>query len=466
MLYQLASFLLFTIAVLATAHHLALLPPRLLRALAARSRNKSYHSSSSTSNNNNNNNNNNTLSSTQPQPQPQLPPTTTIKTTSSSPNSHNYQSPIDTELGPPLDLDDIENDANNGTSSTTSGSFLSASSVLHRNHRKPSSFPLIHKSFLSESTAIYRFALPSPTDTLGLTPGQHITVLAPIHGKILSRSYTPVTLDSDFYTSSNSSNSSSSSSISSKKSNNNNQYNNYNSNTNTTTTTTTTNNYTNTRGYFDLLVKSYPFGNVSKHIASLPLGACIQVLGPSSSTGSFVYSPLMARHLNIIASGTGIIPIYQLLLYIFFSNSTNNFHHPHHYSHHTNTTTTTTNNNSTNTNDNNNNNHPSISLIYMNENERDVLLKHQLDSLPIQTTYIYTSSQPDSQGLDSPVVLSREILTKHTQLPDKNNHQSVRLLLSGPPPMVSAMRKVAVDAGYSPARKGLSRPDDQIFVFQ
>jgi NAD(P)H-flavin reductase len=46
-------------------------------------------------------------------------------------------------------------------------------------------------------TARYRFALPTPTDSLGLPIGQHISIGAEIDGKNVVRSYTPTTLDED-----------------------------------------------------------------------------------------------------------------------------------------------------------------------------------------------------------------------------------------------------------------------------
>jgi len=43
----------------------------------------------------------------------------------------------------------------------------------------------------------YRFALPSPSDVLGLPIGQHISVQAAINGKEIMRSYTPTSSDDD-----------------------------------------------------------------------------------------------------------------------------------------------------------------------------------------------------------------------------------------------------------------------------
>jgi Oxidoreductase FAD-binding domain len=43
----------------------------------------------------------------------------------------------------------------------------------------------------------YRFALPHPSDVLGLPIGQHISVSAEINGKEIMRSYTPTSSDDD-----------------------------------------------------------------------------------------------------------------------------------------------------------------------------------------------------------------------------------------------------------------------------
>lgn len=58
-------------------------------------------------------------------------------------------------------------------------------------------FPLSEKIPISHNTALYRFSLPDPEDTLGLPPGQHISVSAEIEGKNITRSYTPTTGNDD-----------------------------------------------------------------------------------------------------------------------------------------------------------------------------------------------------------------------------------------------------------------------------
>lgn len=112
----------------------------------------------------------------------------------------------------------------------------------------------------------YRFKLPSPKSILGLPIGQHISIGAPLpqpdgSTKEIVRSYTPISGDHQ-------------------------------------------------PGYFDLLIKSYPQGNISKMMASLTVGQPIRVRGPK---GAFVYTPNMVRHFGMVAGGTGITPMLQII---------------------------------------------------------------------------------------------------------------------------------------------------------
>lgn len=109
----------------------------------------------------------------------------------------------------------------------------------------------------------YRFSLPRSIDILGLPIGQHISIAAklPDQPKDVVRSYTPISSDED-------------------------------------------------HGYFDLLLKSYPTGNISKHMATLKVGQTIKVKGPK---GAMVYTPNMVQRLGMIAGGTGITPMLQII---------------------------------------------------------------------------------------------------------------------------------------------------------
>lgn len=148
----------------------------------------------------------------------------------------------------------------------------------------------------------YRFALPRPTDILGLPIGQHISLAATLPGqpKEVVRSYTPISSDD-------------------------------------------------TPGYFDLLLKSYPTGNISKHMACMKIGETMKVKGPK---GAMVYKPNMSRHLGMIAGGTGITPMLQIIRAIIRGRPRNG-----------------------------GNDKTEVDLIFANVNPEDILLKEDLDQL-------------------------------------------------------------------------------------
>lgn len=87
-------------------------------------------------------------------------------------------------------------------------------------------------------------------------------------------------------------------------------------------------------GYFELVVKIYfkdvnprfPNGGLmSQHLESLPIGSVLDVKGPLghieyTGKGNFTVhgdQNKFARRLAMIAGGTGITPIYQVMLEIF-----------------------------------------------------------------------------------------------------------------------------------------------------
>lgn len=111
----------------------------------------------------------------------------------------------------------------------------------------------------------YRFALPSPEAILGLPIGQHISLAAMLpqpdgsHKEIV-RSYTPISGDHQ-------------------------------------------------PGYFDLLIKSYPTGNISRHMAAMIVGDTLKVKGPK---GAMVYTPNMVRCFGMIA-GVSRLPLARRL---------------------------------------------------------------------------------------------------------------------------------------------------------
>jgi cytochrome-b5 reductase len=163
-------------------------------------------------------------------------------------------------------------------------------------------FVLTKKDSISHNVAIYRFALPRPTDILGLPIGQHISLQAEIPGnpKPVVRTYTPISSDNE-------------------------------------------------AGYVDLLVETYPQGNISKYLDNLKIGETMKVRGPK---GAMVYTPNMSRRIGMIAGGTGITPMLQIIKAIIRNRPRNG-----------------------------GNDTTEINLIFANVNPDDILLQKELDQL-------------------------------------------------------------------------------------
>merc|ERR1712048_717661 len=65
-----------------------------------------------------------------------------------------------------------------------------------------------------------------------------------------------------------------------------------------------------TKGYFELMVKGYPTGVVSKYLCSLKKGDEVEVKGPLEK---LPYKANMKKHIGMVAGGSGITPMLQIL---------------------------------------------------------------------------------------------------------------------------------------------------------
>lgn len=147
-------------------------------------------------------------------------------------------------------------------------------------------FPLIEKEEISHDTRKFRFGLPSEKHILGLPVGQHIHLSAKINDELVIRSYTPVTSDDD-------------------------------------------------KGYVDLVIKVYKKnvhpkfpdgGKMSQYLDEMKIGDTIAFRGPSGKLQYHGNGKIQVRKLrkdppinikanrvNMIAGGTGITPMLQLI---------------------------------------------------------------------------------------------------------------------------------------------------------
>ncbi|EEB05235.1 cytochrome b5 reductase [Schizosaccharomyces japonicus yFS275] len=246
--------------------------------------------------------------------------------------------------------------------------------VLSNEYR---SFELSDKAVLNHNTAIYRFRLPRPNDVLGLPVGQHITIAVDVDGREYSRAYTPLTSDSE-------------------------------------------------RGYFDLLVKSYPNGKVSKRFAELKIGDTIRVRGPK---GQMSYKCGMVKHFGMIAGGTGITPMLQIIRAV-LSNPDDK---------------------------------TELTLLYANVCEDDILLREEIERLckrdsRLKVHHILNDPPKDWEG--SVGFVTKELIKHHFPEPSPDT----KVLICGPKPMVDAMREATLALGYEKSR-AISKMADQVFVF-
>lgn len=207
----------------------------------------------------------------------------------------------------------------------------------------------------------YRFALPHPSDVLGLPIGQHISVSAEINGKEIMRSYTPTSSDDDL-------------------------------------------------GHFDLLIKvalisssavcaliffqSYEKGNISRYVSLLKIGDKIRVKGPK---GQFNYSPTLSREIGMIAGGTGITPMLQIIRAALKDPQ----------------------------------DQTKLSLIYANVNYEDILLKKELDELadkyPSRFKVFYVLNNPPTGWTGGVGFVSKAQVAEH--LPASRD--DIKMLLCG-----------------------------------
>lgn len=185
------------------------------------------------------------------------------------------------------------------------------------------SLPLIEKEEISHDTRRFRFGLPSSEHILGLPTGQHIYLSCTINDKFVSRSYTPVSSDND-------------------------------------------------KGFMDLVVKVY-FSNVNpkfpngglmtQHLESLKIGECINVRGPNGhliynglgkfsirSTYKAPYETKVFKNVGMIAGGTGITPMMQIIREVFRVD----------------------------------NDQTNIWLLYANQTESDILLRNELEEVRVK----------------------------------------------------------------------------------
>ncbi|GLT71830.1 hypothetical protein SLA2020_438230 [Shorea laevis] len=152
------------------------------------------------------------------------------------------------------------------------------------------------------------------------------------------------------------------------------------------------------KGYFDLLIKVYPEGKMSQHFASLKPGDVVEVKGPIEKLR---YTPNMKKHIGMIAGGTGITPMLQVIEAIL----------------------------------KNPDDKTQVSLLYANVSPDDILLKQKLDILATSHPNLkvfYTVDNPSKNWRGGTGYISKDMVVKG--LPDPSD--DTLILVCGPPGMM------------------------------
>ncbi|XP_058016465.1 NADH-cytochrome b5 reductase 2-like isoform X2 [Ahaetulla prasina] len=228
---------------------------------------------------------------------------------------------------------------------------------------------------ISHDTRRFRFALPSPKHILGLPIGQHVYLSAKVGGNLVIRAYTPVSSDE-------------------------------------------------VKGYVDLVIKVYhrnvhpkfpEGGKMSQYLDAMKTGDTINFRGPNGllvykGSGKFAIKLdkkseakiKFVKHLGMIAGGTGITPMLQLIRHI------------------TKDPTDKT----------------KCYLLFANQTEQDILLRPELEDVATnhsdQFKLWYTLDKPPQGWKYSSGFVTADMIKDH--LPPHSG--DTLILMCGPPPMI------------------------------
>ncbi|KAK0669447.1 hypothetical protein QBC41DRAFT_109174 [Cercophora samala] len=188
-----------------------------------------------------------------------------------------------------------------------------------------------------------------------------------------------------------------------------------------------------TPGYIDLLVKKYPNGPMSTHLHDMAPGQRLDVKGPLPK---YSWSPNKHEHIALVAGGTGITPMYQLLRTIF----------------------------------NNPEDKTKVTLVFGNVSADDILLKNELAALenhyPQRFRAFYVLDNPPKQWTGAKGFINKELLK--TVLPEPKN-ENIKVFVCGPPGMmdsISGNKKSPRDQGeLKGILKELGYTPEQVYKF-
>lgn len=187
------------------------------------------------------------------------------------------------------------------------------------------------------------------------------------------------------------------------------------------------------RGYVDLLVKKYPGGPMSTHMHDMVPGQRLEIKGPLPK---YAWEANKHEHIALIAGGTGITPMYQLLRAIFKNPE----------------------------------DRTKVTLVFGNVTEDDVLLKNELAALenehPRRFRAFYVLDNPPKHWTGAKGYITKDLLK--TVLPEPKS-DNIKVFVCGPPGMmdsISGNKKSPRDQGeLKGILKELGYTPEQVYKF-
>lgn len=239
--------------------------------------------------------------------------------------------------------------------------------------------PLIEKEWLSDTAVRLVFELPTKQTVIGLPIGQHVAIKAQVGEQMVTRSYTPTSNNSD-------------------------------------------------PGVLELVIRIYSDGLLTGgYLGKLNVGDDVDFRGPK---GAMRYRKGYAKKIGMIAGGTGITPMYQLIRAICEDDT----------------------------------DLTEISLLYANRSEADILLHDRLESFarryPKNFKVWYMLDNPGEGWKGGKGFITKDLMAERLPAPAEDS----KVLLCGPPGMVNASKKNLAELGWK-APGAVGKMTDQIFCF-
>jgi cytochrome-b5 reductase len=233
------------------------------------------------------------------------------------------------------------------------------SSTTRIKTKTASPYKLIHIETDTHDTKTFRFELPADA-TLDMQPGDFLYVHAPLNEKQLKRAYTPSSLPS-------------------------------------------------ATGFFDLTVKRYDTGVVSKYLHDRRIGDTVLMSGPNTG-GHWVDG--MATRVGFVAGGTGITPMISIIRWIL----TNKIE-------------------------------AELFLLFANKTESDIIFRQEWERHVREYSHFhchYVLEQPTPGWSGGTGRITSNMLQQHLPAPSPDTC----IFLCGPPPMVDSLEITLKELGY------------------